>query len=524
MKSYLFLRRGPRRRRESASPSVARDLAGWRSRLRRRYLAVTLAGAAVPSAVWAAVETVRAVSSAWPVSGAVVAGAAVVAVGHRWAGRDAACVAAGLATDRAAAGEEAQELRRQMALVHEWMTWYASALIQGHRDIAVALGAPAPSPGELAAPAPADAFTGFDHALATVLGEAVEAVARARTQGAVEGEKALIQSIAPRLHALISKALAELDSLEAKLDGPEMRMAYRVDHHNTRVRHYIESLLVLSGTPFASSREPVLLSTVLRSAIAETESFQRATPSWPREELWLVPWAGPGITHLLAALIDNAMRYSNDEVRVDSRWDGGALLITVEDRGLPMTEQALAEANALLASPDQAVERERLHRGLIGLPVVARLADSYRLRVELSANPSPEEGHTASVWLPRELITTAPEAPPAPRRSAHRPAPRPLAPAPDAGGVVADRERPALPHRTPATAPAPGEAEPGENSPGGDRPRLPRRARPLPAPEPEPIEPSTAPPSAPATPQLVHAFRAGARRATGTGSGAQHPG
>ncbi|MGW1974133.1 ATP-binding protein [Streptomyces sp. NPDC001889] len=521
MKS-LFLRRGPRRRHGSAPLSVARDLAQWRSRLRRRYLTVSLAGAGVPSAVWGTVETVGTVSPLWPVAGVAAAGAAILVLGRRWAGGDAACVAAGLAAERAAAGQDAQALRRQMAGVYEWMTWYASVLAKGHHDLAAALGTAAPAPSRLAAPAPPDAFTGLDHALAAVLGEAVEAVALARTQGAAEGEKALIKSIAPRLHALISKALNELEALEAELDGPEMRMAYRVDHHSTRVRHYIESLMVLSGTPFASSRDPVLLSTVLRSAIAETESFKRATPYWPREELWIAPYAGPGITHLLAALIDNAMRYSQHEVRVEARWDGDALLITVEDRGLPMTEQALADANALLSAPDQAVERERLHRGLIGLAVVARLAKSYELRVELSANPEPEEGHTASVWLPRRLVTTAPEAPPFLRRTAHRPLQVPQS-APDTSAATPVRERPDLPPRIPAATSAARETQPGEDSPSGDRPRLPRRSRPLPSPE--PAFPATAPPGTPAaaTPQLVHAFRTGARRAADSNSGAQPP-
>ncbi|MFI1886049.1 ATP-binding protein [Streptomyces jumonjinensis] len=510
-RSLSFVRRASRYRRENAPPPVVRDLAGWRTRLRGRYLAMTLAGAAVPSAVWA-VETVHTVSP-WYGPAAAAAGAAVAVLGRRWADGDAACVDAERAAECAPVAAEAQRLRGQVAAVHEWMSWYSTTLSQVRHDLKAALGQPAPDPGQLLLPTAADVFTDFDHALATVLEEAVEAVGLARAQGAAQGEKDLIGSIAPRLHALNAKALTELEALENELDGREMRMAYRVDHFSTRVRHYIESLMVLGGRAFASSREPVLLSTVLRSAVAETEDFQRTTSTWPREELWLVGYAGPGITHMLAALINNAVHFSDNDVRVTAQWQGTDLLIAVEDRGLSMTEEALADANALLAAPSLDAERERLHRGLIGLPVIARLAQAYGIRVELRANPAPESGITASVEVPRKLITTGAEVPPALRRARRRPVVRPAAPAaPVPNAEAAAREHPALPHRAPVPAPAAG---PTSEAPG-DRPSLPSRSRSRSRPVPETIDDARGRQPAPApgpTPLLAQSFLSGSRSA-----------
>ena len=111
------------------------------------------------------------------------------------------------------------------------------------------------------------------------------------------------------------------------------------------------------------------------------------------------------LTHLLAELTENAVRFSPPatavtiRVRPDRRDEGGHLL-TVEDWGVGMPADDLAEANQLLAHPgdlDLAVAQR------LGFHVVARLATRHGIAVSLTATPG--SGITAVVVLPASLFT-----------------------------------------------------------------------------------------------------------------------
>ena len=121
------------------------------------------------------------------------------------------------------------------------------------------------------------------------------------------------------------------------------------------------------------------------------------------------------LTHLLAELTENAVRFSPPETAVTirvrpNRRDEGGHLLTVEDWGVGMPPDDLAEANELLAHPrdiDLAVAQR------LGFHVVARLATRHRIAVSLTATPG--SGITAVVVLPAALFTqTVPPGPVAP--------------------------------------------------------------------------------------------------------------
>ncbi|MGW6454689.1 sensor histidine kinase [Streptomyces sp. NPDC055078] len=480
-------RRSSRRQRDTAAPPV-RDVRGWRSRLRNRYLAGVLTGAAVPSALWAA-HAAAELPWQWTVPGAAAAGTGALVLCWPWADADTARLAAHLAGERAEIDRERAQRQEHTAWVRAWVDYYASVLAAGRREIAASLEESGQAGGSgIAEPLGGadlcDVFTAFDQALAAALDAALKAVVRARKDGQARREAQVVASVAPRLHSTTIRLLEVLEQLENTIEDPQLlRTTFRAELFATLVRRYSESLMVLGGKPFGPSREPVPLPTVLRQATAETEHYRRARTSWPPQELWLVGYAGPAVTHLLAALIDNALRYSprETEVRVSASWLHGDLLVEVEDQGLPMSQQRLAAANTLLAEPSEEAVHARLREGRIGLPVVARLAGAYGIGVSLRANP--EGGHTASVVLPQRLVVVPEQLPPAARQTPPAPAPRSAASpvpgcgsAPQAGGAA----RPVLPRRgavlqaTPASGPVTA-TETGAGT--GGRPVLPRRDR-----------------------------------------------
>src|SRR3954447_21437598 len=259
----------------------------------------------------------------------------------------------------------------------------------------------------------------------------------------------LLVNLARRNQTMLYRQLEIINQLEESESNPDaLAELFRLDHLTTRVRRNAENLLVLSGEkPPRVWSQPVPLRDVVRAAIAETEDLDRVLFEIPEGPL--VDGASvTDLTHLLAELTENAVRFSPPDmaVTIRSRRDprgGQGQLLTVEDWGVGMEEPELAATNALLgAAPeiDLSVSKR------LGFHVVARRAARHGIRVTLS--PTPGSGITASVTLPGSLFelshepvgalpavpaTAARPGRPAPRR-AHTPSssPRPSRPSPTA--------------------------------------------------------------------------------------------
>jgi hypothetical protein len=110
------------------------------------------------------------------------------------------------------------------------------------------------------------------------------------------------------------------------------------------------------------------------------------------------------VVHLLAELIENATSFSppGTKVQVAGQAVSNGYVIEIEDRGLGMSDEELVEANERLANPpvvDFALSR------MLGLYVVARLAQRYRIKVQL--RHSWYGGITALVLLPPTVVVRA---------------------------------------------------------------------------------------------------------------------
>ena len=138
--------------------------------------------------------------------------------------------------------------------------------------------------------------------------------------------------------------------------------------------------------------------------------------------------AAGDIVHLLAELIDNALRYSPpaSPVRVSAGFrSDAAVLLQIVDVGLGMTDGDRRIANMRLRAGGEVTPDSARHMGLF---VVGRLADRHGIRVRLRGSSIEEarSGTTAEVYLPATVLTGADERPgcaarngaSAPRRSA----------------------------------------------------------------------------------------------------------
>ncbi|MFI5793632.1 ATP-binding protein [Streptomyces sp. NPDC051677] len=247
---------------------------------------------------------------------------------------------------------------------------------------------------------------------------AVTAVVQASqlsSQAGSEQKLEVFVNLARRLQSLVHREISILDELENEIEDPDLlKGLFHVDHLATRIRRHAENLAVLGGA--VSRRQwsnPVSMTEVLRSAIAEVEQYSRVKLVPPIDGE-LRGHAVADVIHLLAELVENATVFSAPHTQVLLRANlvTSGLAVEVEDRGLGMPVEEQARMNALLADPDQVNVGRLLADGRIGLFVVSQLARRHGIRVRLQNNIY--GGVQAVLVVPQALLgpaSTAAEAP-----------------------------------------------------------------------------------------------------------------
>ncbi|GAA3344579.1 hypothetical protein GCM10020358_48390 [Amorphoplanes nipponensis] len=242
------------------------------------------------------------------------------------------------------------------------------------------------------------------------VGRAFNEVQRTAVQSAVEeanvrrGINEVFLNIARRSQTLLHRQLALLDKMERRETEPdELEDLYRVDHLATRMRRHAEDLVILAGAaPGRGWRNPVPVIDVVRGAISEVEDYKRVDIVSVESSAVLGRAVGD-VIHLLAELLENAASFSPPQTRVQvvGQILPNGYALEIEDRGLGMSSEALAEANRKLLEPP---DFDPADSARLGLFVVAQLADRHGIRVSL--RPSGYGGVTAIVLVPGELVTT----------------------------------------------------------------------------------------------------------------------
>ncbi|BAL92697.1 putative sensor-like histidine kinase [Actinoplanes missouriensis 431] len=236
----------------------------------------------------------------------------------------------------------------------------------------------------------------------------LEAVRTAAEQAALRASVAtMFVNLARRSQILVDRLIGHLDRLERGEEDPD-RLAelFQLDHLATRMRRNDENLLVLAGADSTRvQREPAALIDVLRAAQSEVEHYTRIEFGQIDREIEVAAHAVNDMVHLVAELFDNATAFSppNSNVLVEARRIGDNAVLTVEDHGIGISREQLRDLNERLANPptvDVAVSR------MMGLVVVARLANRHAVRVELRPADR-ERGTVAEVGLPASVLAAA---------------------------------------------------------------------------------------------------------------------
>ncbi|WP_134655195.1 ATP-binding protein [Streptomyces sp. H23] len=335
-----------------------------------------------------------------PVLWGVLAGAVSVTV--------AAVVIAAVAADRAARSvhDRVGALRRSTARQEGDLRAVVEALRRGE--------APSPRTPRGAPQAGADDFDLLAADLTRAHDGAVTAVVRAAqlsSQAGSEQKLEVFVNLARRLQSLVHREISILDELENEIEDPDLlKGLFHVDHLATRIRRHAENLAVLGGA--VSRRQwsnPVDMTEVLRSAIAEVEQYSRVRLVPPVDGT-LRGHAVADVIHLLAELVENATLFSAPQTQVLMRASlvTSGLAVEVEDRGLGMPVGEQDRMNALLADPDQVNVARLLADGRIGLFVVSQLAKRHGITVRLQTNIY--GGVQAVLVVPQALLGTEPGA------------------------------------------------------------------------------------------------------------------
>ncbi|MEV8124485.1 ATP-binding protein [Streptomyces sp. NPDC085944] len=335
-----------------------------------------------------------------PVLWGVLAGAVSVTA--------AAVVIAAVAADRAArtVRDRVGALRRSTARQEGDLRAVVEALRRGE--------APAPRTPRGAPPVDADDFELLAADLTRAHDGAVTAVVRAAqlsSQAGSEQKLEVFVNLARRLQSLVHREISILDELENEIEDPDLlKGLFHVDHLATRIRRHAENLAVLGGA--VSRRQwsnPVDMTEVLRSAIAEVEQYSRVRLVPPVDGT-LRGHAVADVIHLLAELVENATLFSAPQTQVLMRATlvTSGLAVEVEDRGLGMPVGEQDRMNALLADPDQVNVARLLADGRIGLFVVSQLAKRHGITVRLQTNIY--GGVQAVLVVPQALLGAEPGA------------------------------------------------------------------------------------------------------------------
>ncbi|MFK0289345.1 nitrate- and nitrite sensing domain-containing protein [Streptomyces sp. NPDC090442] len=291
-----------------------------------------------------------------------------------------------------------------------------------------------------------------------------------------------------RTVGLVERQLGVIESLEESEQDPErLETLFKLDHYAARMRRNSENLLVLAGAEQHGSSHsgPVPLLDTLRAAVSEIERYERVRIASLPPHAQVAGFASDDISHLVAELLENATAFSPPDAHVElSGWvlEGGELMLSVEDEGIGMTADRLAEVNERLADAESASTSETVDEALgLGLYVVVRLAARHGVRVQLRDRK--QGGVTAVVVLPGSILPNRPGPGPVPQGAAAGTG------GPTLPGSIAEANSNTLQTRThrldPAGPPAP--AEPAAPAPA---------PTPTPAPAPAPAAQAAPEPAA----------------------------
>lgn len=211
--------------------------------------------------------------------------------------------------------------------------------------------------------------------------------------------------LSQRTLGLVERQLGVIESLEEREQDPDrLGVLFKVDHLATVMRRHSENLLLLAGhEPGGGYPGPVPLVDVLRAAVSEIEEYERISIQSLPARAQLAGFAADDLSHLVAELLENATSFSPPDAHVElSGWllESGDVMLSVQDKGIGMPAERIAELNERLATGDSPGDDG------LGLRVAALLASRHGIEITLREHQ--QGGLVAVVVLPQALLPTVP--------------------------------------------------------------------------------------------------------------------
>ena len=239
------------------------------------------------------------------------------------------------------------------------------------------------------------------------LGEAFNLVHREAVQ--LAGREAALRrsvgdmflNLARRSQSMVERQLELIDDLGGRDIGEAATELSELDHLAGRMRRNAENLIVLSGAePARRWRGPVGVDDVVLAAIDEVREHSRVS-LLPVQPALVAGQVSSDVVRLLAELLENALTFSAPETQalITGQMLPTSYLIEIEDQGIGMSDEQLAEVNQRLSEPPDV---DLAHAKMLGFFVIGQLAARHGIKIQLRR--SRHGGVAALVLLPATLI------------------------------------------------------------------------------------------------------------------------
>ncbi len=225
-----------------------------------------------------------------------------------------------------------------------------------------------------------------------------------------EQQQTFIDSITHELKTPIASLSLYLDTLQMRELEPDLRTEFygTMRKELDRLNRVIEEVLQVQTIDMQDRRDlfqPVSLNDVIDDCVKELRERRQLIPEqcrWPGGPDVLVLGDEELLRMIFRNLLDNAVKYSGDEIRIDVSLEcpePKRAVVTVRDGGVGIPDYALEKIfDRFYRAPSDSVRR-RTGSGL-GLYLAARSAHLHRGKIEVESEGA-NKGTTFRVELPR---------------------------------------------------------------------------------------------------------------------------
>ncbi|MEE1808207.1 ATP-binding protein [Streptomyces sp. BE133] len=242
--------------------------------------------------------------------------------------------------------------------------------------------------------------------------EEARAAADDARRASQEATRAAVRSVASSLVATASKVSQQISEGIRRPAGHDDYAAWvGIDQLGHQLLLAGQSYVVLSGGKLTRRWPATSLTDVLRAAMGYVQGYERIRHE--ESDIAVTSRVVGPVVHTLAALLDNALRYSPTTVDVILREGHHGVTVIIDDSGLQMNPEQLVEARQILAGERPGDVTHLGAHPRTGFPVTAILSREYGFRIEVEA-PNARMGTRATVFIPKDLLTKLPPDSPGP--------------------------------------------------------------------------------------------------------------